>query len=154
MWLLGMAVAFVYAAFLKPVFASATRMRRHDEQVARRDASARPRNSDPNQWAAWLAGIASALNLLFVVVFPLVLLGDLSGGMPAFVYGVPKLALVLLAIPLVTAALAVATSIAVFSMWRDPRQRLVTRIEHTIVCTALLAFVAFTVYWRLLGIQI
>jgi hypothetical protein len=154
MWLLGMAVAFVYAGFLKPVLANVRRMRRHDEQVARRDAPARLRNSDPNRWAAWLAGIASALNLLFVVVFPLVFLGDLSGGMPAFVYGVPKLALVLLAIPPVTAALTVATSIAVFFMWRDPRQRLVTRIEHTIVCTALLAFVAFTVYWRLMGIQI
>jgi CubicO group peptidase (beta-lactamase class C family) len=153
-WLLGMAVAFVYAGFLKPVFANVTRMRRHDEQVARRDAPAQPHNSDPSQWAAWLAGIASALNLLFVVMFPLVLFGDLSGGMPAFVYGVPKLALGLLAIPPVTAALAVATSIAVFFMWRDRRQRLVTRIEHTVVCAALLAFVAFTVYWRLMGIQI
>jgi hypothetical protein len=54
----------------------------------------------------------------------------------------------------VTAALAVATSIAVFFIWRDPRQRLVTRIEHTVVCAALVAFVAFTVYWRLMGIQI
>jgi hypothetical protein len=135
------------------VFANVTRMRRHDDQVARRDAPVAARGAGPSRSAAWLAGIASALNLLFVVAFPLAFLGDLRGGIPAFVYGVPKLALVLLAIPLVTAALAVATSVAVLSMWRDPRQRLVTRIEHTIVCTALLAFVAFTAYWRLLGIQ-
>jgi CubicO group peptidase (beta-lactamase class C family) len=50
-------------------------------------------------------------------------------------------------------AVAVACSVAVVAMWRDRRHRFVPRMEYTMVCAALLAFVPFTVYWRLMGIQ-
>jgi CubicO group peptidase (beta-lactamase class C family) len=153
MWLLGMGLVFVYAGFAKPVFATAVWVLRRDESLSPHDGPARPNDPHPARQASWLGGIASALNLLFIVMLPLVFLGDLSAGLPEFVYGVPKVALVLLVIPPVTAALAVATSTAVFSMWRDRRLRLVTRLEHTVVCAALLSFVAFTIYWRLMGIQ-
>ncbi len=43
--------------------------------------------------------------------------------MEKFVYGVPRIALVLLLIPPVTGALAVATLVAVFCIWRDRRHR-------------------------------
>jgi len=110
--------------------------------------------SGPLKWSAWLAGVASALNLVFVIGFPVVFLGDMARGVPEFVYGVPKIALALLLIPPLTGTLAVATSVAVVGIWRDRRYRLSTRLEHTVVCAALLSFVAFTIYyWRVMGIQ-
>jgi CubicO group peptidase (beta-lactamase class C family) len=153
-WLLSMALAFAYAGLGRPLFAIVRSMRRRDERSPRRGGSAWLNDSGPLRWSAWLAGIASALNLVFIIAFPVVLLGDLRGGFPEFIYGVPKLGLLLLLIPPVTSALAAATTIAVFSIWRDRRHRIATRLEHTVIYAALLSFIAFAVYWRLLGIQI
>jgi CubicO group peptidase (beta-lactamase class C family) len=153
MWLLGMAAAFAWAAFVNPVSQGVIWIRRHGERAPGLDSATDPLSLRLKQWTAWLVGIASALNLLFIAGFPLAFLGDLSGGLPRFVYGVPRAALLLLAIPPVTAALAVVSSITVGFMWRDPRHRLVARVEYAIVCAALLAFVPFTVYWRLMGIH-
>jgi hypothetical protein len=149
-----MSLVFAYAGLGRPLFALVRSMRRQDARSSRRGGSAWLNDSGSLRWSTWLAGIASALNLVFIIAFPVVFIGDLSGGFPEFIYGVPKIALVLLQIPPVTSALAVATSVAVFSIWRDRRHRIATRLEHTVICAALLSFVAFTLYWRLMGIQI
>jgi CubicO group peptidase (beta-lactamase class C family) len=146
-WLVAMALVFSWASCVRPALAVYARMRR-------RKGGRRIEGWRATAWTPWLTSTASGLNLLFIVSFPVVFVGSSSGGLPAFVYGVPSVALVLLLIPPVTAILAAASSIAVVSMWRNSRShRLATRVECTIVCGALLSFVSFTLYWRLFGVQ-
>jgi hypothetical protein len=132
-WVLGMALVFLYAAG-RPL-AAALRRRR----------VTRP---------AWLSGIASALNLLFLVTFPIAFLGRMEGGVPEFLYGVPAAAAFLLFIPLVSAVLALTTLVAVVSMWRDARASAKVRLLHSVVALALLAFVVFAWYWRLTPVSL
>jgi CubicO group peptidase (beta-lactamase class C family) len=155
-WLLGMAVAFLHAAVWRPLAAVV-----QGPRVAGWDA---------RRLSAWLAGVASVLNLLFLVGFPLAFLGRIEGGVPEFLYGLPALAAYLLLIPPVTAMLGAAASLAVVGVWLDGpdsalrassrsrrsaareggRTSLTARLAHSVVALALLAFVVFAWYWRLL----
>lgn len=100
-------------------------------------------------WSRWLGSTASALNLVFLVGFPIAFLGRIEGGLPDFVYGVPLAARALLLVPVVTGIIAVATLVAVVADLRNPRtsQR---RLADCLVVAALLSFVAFAWYWNLL----
>lgn len=69
-WLVGMTLLFLYAAVWRPIAA-----------IARKTRIA---GWDSRQWSAWLAGIASALNLMVLVAFPLAFFGRMEGGVPAF----------------------------------------------------------------------
>ena len=152
-WLLTMTLAFAYAGVGRPALASVRSMRHRTTNLSSRRASVGFSDWDPIRWSSWLAGIASLLNLVFLVVFPVVFFGDMAGGLPEFVYGVPRAALVLLLIPPVTGALGLAAAIMVFRMWRGQRVRLSIRLEHTVVAAALVSFIVFSVYWRLMGIH-
>lgn len=132
-WLLGMALVFLYAAVWRPIAAVV-----HGPSDA---------DWDSRRWSTWLAGVASALNLLFLLGFPIAFLGRLEGGVPEFVYGVPVVAARLLLIPPVTAAMAIAVSIAVVRIWRDGRASAAGRLAHSLVAIALLSFVVFAWYW-------
>jgi hypothetical protein len=135
-WLLGMALVFLYAA-VWPLIAA----------VVRRT---RVIGWDSRRWSVVLAGIASALNLLFIVGFPLTFLGRIEGGVPEFLYGVPILTAGLLLVPPVTAMVSVAAALAVVGIWLDGRTSITTRLAHSLVIIALLSFVAFAWYWRLM----
>ena len=74
-WLLGMALVFLYAAVWRPIAAIV-----HRRRVV---------GGDSRRWSSWLAGIASALNLVVLVGFPLAFFGRMEGGVPEFLYGVP-----------------------------------------------------------------
>jgi CubicO group peptidase (beta-lactamase class C family) len=138
-WLLGMTLVFLYAAVWRPIVAIV--------QGTRTDGW------DSRRWFTWLAGIASALNLLFLIGFPLAFFGRMEGGVPEFLYGVPVLAARLLLIPPVTAIVSVATVTAVVGIWLDGRVPMATRLAHSLVAIALLSFVVFAWYWNLMGIS-
>ena len=138
MWIAGMALAFGYAAAWRPI---AARLRRRTHGAG----------WDARRWAIWLGGMASALNLLFLAGFPLVFLGRIEGGFPDFVYGVPILARLLLLIPPVTTVVGIAVCVAVVALWRDERSSITERIAHALVAFALLGFIGFAWYWKLLA---
>jgi CubicO group peptidase (beta-lactamase class C family) len=119
-WLLGMAAIFVYACW---------------------DALRRSR---------WLTGAAAALNLVFVAGFPVAFIGRAAGGFPAFLYGTPPSARVLLIIPPLTAGLTIVAVFALIAAWRSDRSPMSDRVKQTIVVMALVSFVAFAGYWRVL----
>jgi Beta-lactamase len=135
-WLAGMVLVFLYAAAWQPSVAALRRTRTN--------------TSDGRRWLPRLASIASALNLVFLVGFPLAFLGPIEGGFPEFVYGVPVVARLLLLIPPITAFIGLAASIAVIGMWWHGRASMSARIGHSLVAVALLSFVVFAWYWNLL----
>jgi hypothetical protein len=135
-WLLGMMLAFFYAAIWRPLAAVV-----HRTRVV---------GWDPLRWSTWLAGIASALSLLVIVGFPLAFLGRVEGGVPEFLYGVPVLATGLLFIPPITTMVSVAATAAVVGIWLDGRTGMAARLAHAVVAIALLSFVVFAWLWRLI----
>jgi CubicO group peptidase (beta-lactamase class C family) len=137
-WLSMMALIFVYASARWPL-----------RGLWR---AARVKGVDAARWWTWLGGIASALNLVFLVGFPLAFLGRIEGGLPDFVYGVPVGARLLLLIPLVTALMGVAVLIAVLATWRKGSKS-ATVLGDFVVATALLSFVMFAWYWNLVPMQ-
>jgi hypothetical protein len=112
----------------------------------------RVRKRDAGRWSTWLAGIASALNLVFLIGFPLAFLGRLEGGFPDFIYGVPVGARLLLLIPLITAFMGIAVSIGIVARWGNWRAS-AAPLGDAGVAIALLSFTAFAWYWNLLPNQ-
>jgi hypothetical protein len=135
-WLSMMVLVFLYAIARRPLRGGWRQTR-----VKGRDATGRFLS----------AGIASALNLVFLIGFPPTFLGRIEGGVPDFVYGVPVAARLLLLIPVVTAFMGVAVSIAVIASWRKGRTAAVA--GDVVVAIALLSFVVFAWYWNLLPLQ-
>jgi CubicO group peptidase (beta-lactamase class C family) len=137
-WLSVIALVFLYAAAWRPL-RGLWRARR-------------VKGWDGARWWTWLGGIASALNLVFLVGFPLAFLGRIEGGFPDFVYGVPAGARLLLLIPPVTAFIGVAVSIAVLAAWRKAETSAAV-LGDSVVAIALLSFVVFAWYWNLVPMQ-
>jgi CubicO group peptidase (beta-lactamase class C family) len=135
-WVVGMALVFLYAAVWRPLAGVVRRTRRS--------------GVDSRRPSIWLGGIASALNLLCLVGFPLAFLGRMEGGIPEFLYGLPVLAAALLLIPPVTAVMGVAAAISIIRIWRDERTSITARLAHSVVAVALVAFSVFAWYWRLM----
>jgi CubicO group peptidase (beta-lactamase class C family) len=134
-WLVSMVLVFLYAA----VWRSIASLRR--KQLLTSGETRGP--------SRWLGSTASALNLVFLVGFPIAFLGRIEGGLPDFVYGVPLAARALLLVPVVTGIIAVATLISVVVDFRNPRTS-PRRLVDCLVVAALLSFVAFAWYWNLL----
>jgi CubicO group peptidase (beta-lactamase class C family) len=120
-WLATMAVIFLYAVW---------------------DAFRRSR---------WVTGAPALLNLVFMVGFPLAFVGDVAGGMPAFVYGVPATARALLLLPPLSAALTLFAAIALIRSSRRARPSRAELIRRAVILTALVSFVLFAAGWRVLG---
>ena len=99
-----MAIVFVYAGIVRP-------LARRPHRV-----TARNRFSLSFDLVATLAGV---LNLIFLVAFPFAYFGRMEGGVPEFLYGVPRVATALLFIPLITAALAIVASLLACRRWRE-----------------------------------
>ena len=133
-WLSAMAIVFLYAT-CRPLVG-----------VSRRG----PKTSNAHRSSIWLGGIASALNLTFMVGFPLAFLGRVEGGFPEFVYGVPPLATILLLVPPTTTLMGIAASIGAVRLWRHGRASTAARLGHSLVAVALLSFGVFAWYWNVL----
>jgi hypothetical protein len=136
-WLASMVLIFLYSAVWRPI------------AWLRRTKSIHEWNARP--WARRLGGAASALNLAFLVGFPLAFLGRTEGGFPEFVYGVPAAARALTLIPTLTGIMGVAALIAVVAdgdRWSSLR-----RFGDCLVVAALLSFVVFAWYWNLVPPQ-
>jgi CubicO group peptidase (beta-lactamase class C family) len=104
---------------------------------------------DARRRSRWLTGAAAALNLIFLVGFPLAFIGHITGGMPAFAFGVPPVARVLLVIPPLTTALTLAAAVAFVRAARRPHSNLeLTR--NAVIVIALMGFVAFAACWQVL----
>jgi CubicO group peptidase (beta-lactamase class C family) len=145
--LLAMAVVFGSVLLRRPVAAAVAlvrRTRRKESGPTSLDAGSEvPRR-------AWLVvGAASALNLLFAVAFPLAFFGRATGGWPRFMYGVSPLASALLVVPVLTAFLAAAALAFAVPLWHRRNGSLAERLHYSVAAFALVAFVAFAVYWNL-----
>ena len=151
-WLVSMTLAFIYAGLVRPARLLVHALRRRVTGSAHRFEPGDPGESAASRFSTRLTGIASGLNLIFLVVFPVVFFGRMADGVPEFVFGVPRAASVLLVIPPITAALAVAASVLVFFVWNDRRRRLLFCMEQTLVAAALLSFIVFAAHWHLLGV--
>lgn len=98
--------------------------------------------------ARWLAGIISALNLLFLVgSLALILSGLLT-------YGASPLIIALLVVPIVTSLLTHVLLTATAIAWKDHHWTLAGRIYYTLIALAAVAFVGWANYWNLLGFHL
>jgi CubicO group peptidase (beta-lactamase class C family) len=97
----------------------------------------------------WVFGAPAILNLIFIAGFPPAFIGGVAGGTPAFAYGVPPLARMLLLIPPLTTALTLAAAIVFIRALRHPRSN-IELVRMAVVLIALMSFVAFATYWRVL----
>jgi hypothetical protein len=102
----------------------------------------------------WLVGVASGLNLFFLVTFLLVMESAASTQNLHYSwieYGVPPGVVALLCLPLATTLLAVIMPIFNIPTLADSSSSLHGRLHRTAVALAALAFTPFLLYWNLLG---
>lgn len=112
----------------------------------------RKRPAEPSRlalWARYLAGLVSALNLVFVVGL-VVRLGQVLSGV---FYGTPAYFVALLVIPLLTAILTVGLVVFTVLAWRDNYWSVLGRLHYSLVTLAALVFIWFVNYWNLLGFR-
>lgn len=100
--------------------------------------------------APWLSGILSGLNLLFLAVLAVTVLGSMTVRAPQ----VPSYMLGLLVIPLLTTLLALAMLAVTLLAWKDRHGSWLGRVHYALVTLAALAFVWFAAYWNLLGFKL
>lgn len=101
--------------------------------------------------AHWLAGMASALFVLFVIGFTIVLTAQGEGEL---VYGATPLLLVVLLLGMLAAILTLGVAVSAFLVWRERVWNLVGRIFYTLVAVAAVAFVWELAFWNLLGVHL
>lgn len=98
---------------------------------------------------AWIiAGLASTLNLIFLIGLPLSLY---LIGFWKLVYGVPTIVIALLILPLITTFLSLALIIFAIVIWKYKYWSTLSRLHYSLVTLAALIFVPFLAYWNLLG---
>ena len=105
--------------------------------------------SRPALWARYLAGLVSALNLVFVVGL-VVRLGQVFSGV---FYGTPTYFVALLVIPLLTATLTVGLVVFTVLAWRDDYWSVLGRLHYSLIAVAALVFIWIVNYWNLLGFR-
>jgi CubicO group peptidase (beta-lactamase class C family) len=113
----------------------------------------RKRPAQPSRralWARYLAGLVSALNLVFVVGL-VVRLGQVLSGV---FYRTPTYFVALLVIPLLTAILTVGLVVFTVLAWRDDYWSVLGRLHYSLIVVAALVFIWFVNYWNLLGFRL
>lgn len=90
--------------------------------------------------------IAAAANLVFIIGLALTIAGTFG----SLEYGVPRVLIVLLTVPLVTTALTMVSLIEFATALRQSANTL-SKVRLTVGLTAALAFVPWLAYWNLLG---
>jgi hypothetical protein len=115
--------------------------------------SLRPKRFQVKQQLSWawvLAGAIAALNLVFLIGFPLSLW---LIGVWKLVYGVPVVVVTLLCIPLLTTVLTLGLPIFTALVWRNKYWSVSRRWHYSLITLTALVFIPFLVYWNLLGFQ-
>jgi CubicO group peptidase (beta-lactamase class C family) len=98
-----------------------------------------------------LAGLTSALNLVFLVGLALAVF---KIDQWEFVYGVPLVLIALLVIPLVTIILTVGLPILAAVTWESECWSVTGRFHYSFITLSALAFIPFLRYWNLLGFKV
>jgi len=101
-------------------------------------------------WARYLAGLVSALNLVFVVGL-VVRLGQVLSGV---FYRTPTYFVALLVIPLLTAILTVGLVVFTVLARRDDYWSVLGQLHYALIVVAALVFIWFVNYWNLLGFRL
>jgi hypothetical protein len=100
---------------------------------------------------AWIInGLASTLNLVFLIGLPLSLW---IIGFWKLAYGVPAIVVALLVLPLITTILTGASLIFTLVIWKYKYWSILGRLHYSLITVASLIFVFFLAYWNLLGFQ-
>jgi CubicO group peptidase (beta-lactamase class C family) len=139
MGLIGFAVLAFLSVLIWPVGYLIRHLRKRPAQPSR-----------PALWARYLAGLVSALNLVFVVGL-VVRLGQVLSGV---FYGTPAYFVGLLVIPLLTAILTIGLLVFTVLAWRDDYWSVPGRLHYSLVTLAALVFIWFLNYWNLLGFRL
>jgi len=103
----------------------------------------------PARLARRLAGLISALNLVFLLGMSFALV-QLKG---EFFLGVPPVVIALLCIPLLTTLLTVALPIYTVLAWKNAYWSVIGRWHYSLITLAALVYIPFLLYWNLLGFQ-
>ncbi|MEM9274743.1 MAG: serine hydrolase domain-containing protein [Cyanobacteria bacterium P01_F01_bin.143] len=106
-----------------------------------------------DQWLQLLAGLTCTLNLVFILGMLLVNLLSRIDKWLQFTYGMPKIAIFLLCIPIVTSILAVSLPFLAILVWMNNEWSLLLQIHYSLVSLTALGFIPFLNYWNLLGFR-
>jgi hypothetical protein len=99
--------------------------------------------------ARLLAWLAASLHVAFTVA-----LASTLSDPTEIVFGIPPALWVVLALPLVAAALTAASAVFVVRAWRRGYWRPAGRVHYTLVTAAAVSFLAVLHYWKLLGYHV
>jgi len=99
--------------------------------------------------ARTVALVASTLNLAFLLGVIL----TLSFVQDEFLYGVPRVVVALLILPLATTALTACLVAFAVMAWKHKYWGLAARVHYSLVALAALAFLWFLNHWNLLGFR-
>jgi hypothetical protein len=102
------------------------------------------------RWARRNLGVLGALNLAFVVGFVTIFATNLDD----LVFALPKGLYAVLTLPLIGLALTALAAVLAVRVWRERYWTRGSRVLHTAVVVAAIAFVWFLSYWNLLGYRI
>jgi len=106
-----------------------------------------------DQWLQSLAGLTCTLNLVFILGMLLVNLLSKNNKRLQFAYGMPKIVIVLLCIPIVTSILAVGLPFFAILAWMNNEWSLILRVHYSLVSLTALGLIPFLNYWNLLGFR-
>lgn len=132
-------VLFLSSLWLWPVRPAVRRLR---DQLAQAQLA--------SPWAWQIASLVSALNLVFLIGFPLALW--LYGGWK-LAYGMPWFGTAFLVLPLLSAVLTLPLLGITLWSWRQKDWRLMQRWHYTLLAIATSLLTAIFGYWRVLGFQ-
>lgn len=104
-------------------------------------------------WPTLLARLAAAINFLFIVLVAVLLAAVTLRGAQPLLYGVPWPLFLLLALPLLAAALTVATAVTLALAWPSRWWTRRQRLRMLLLTAALAVFPAFLNGWGLLGFR-
>ncbi|MFX0196016.1 MAG: serine hydrolase domain-containing protein, partial [Candidatus Hodarchaeota archaeon] len=133
-----LALVFLSALIIWPVGYFIHRLRRHPSRTKR------------SPWVVQiLAGLTSALNLVFMTGLALALPRD-----PLEIWcGVPSVVIALLAIPLLTTPLTGGLSIFTVLAWEKKYWGVLGRVHYSLITLAALSFIPVLLYWNWLGFK-
>ncbi|NER29223.1 MAG: beta-lactamase family protein [Symploca sp. SIO1C4] len=100
--------------------------------------------------AQFLAVLVSSLNLVFMIGMGLVVFRT---DFWEFFYGLPKVAIALLYIPLLSVSLTVGLLILVVLVWKNQSWSWLGRLYYCLITLAALVFIPLLDYWNLLGFR-
>jgi CubicO group peptidase (beta-lactamase class C family) len=101
--------------------------------------------------AQFLAVLVSACNLVFLIGMGLVFFRT---DYWQLFFGLPRVAMVLLCIPPITAGLTLGLLLFTVLAWKNKYYSLIGRLHYSLITVAAVAFILFLNYWNLLGFRI